>query len=363
VSQSVAKLMAPPAGWTVAQTGDAPKVVAAVLEQAIASGASDLYLLPESQGVRVRTKVAGQQLDHGWWPRPLGDHCLTHLKALGGLLTYRTQVAQDGVIRRPGAKGPVELRLAAMPTVHGERLALRLRGTGETPLRLAELGLEPAVVAALHLALRRGAGLVILTGPTGCGKTTTIYALVRELLAMGEDPASIITVEDPVESLLPGISQSSVSGQHEDWGYPQALRAALRQDVKTLVIGELRDREVVRVALDAALSGHRIITTFHAGDLAGVFGRLLHLGFEPFLVAATVNLVLTQRLWRGPEGALVPSAAVVAPDDELRELLCRKPSLGELRAHLSANPQADLRAQAEALVRAGQLAPSILEVL
>ncbi len=332
-----------------------PEFVDRVLREALAAGASDVYWIPGRGVVAVRQKVAGAQCVVAEIAPAFGEQCIARIKVMAGLLTYRTGIAQDGVIRElPGLPAGAELRVASLPTAHGERLTIRLLDRQRTPQRLDDLGYAPAVAAALRALLAQPGGMLVLTGPTGSGKTTTIYALVRELLGAGEDPAGIITIEDPVECEIAGISQVQVTRAGSDWGYAQALRAALRHDVKTLVIGEMRDRDVARVALEAALTGHRVITTFHAGDIAAVYARLLHQGFEPFLVAAAVTGVLSQRLCRRAAGAgMVPVAAVLAASDEWREFVTANPRLGELRRKARTIAGADLAAAGAALAAQG----------
>ena len=330
--------------------------VDAVLAQAVAAGASDVYWLPERENVAVRVKVAGVEQALATVPRAYGEQCVARLKVLAGLLTYRSAIAQDGAIRGVNGHADTELRVATMPTTCGERVTIRVLSRRHGLLRLDELGFASGVVQVLRDLLVRPTGMLVLTGPTGSGKTTTIYALIRELLDRGADPASIITIEDPVECEVPAVSQVQVTRAGEGWGYDEALRAALRQDVKTLVIGEMRDAGVVRVALDAALTGHRIVTTYHAGDIPGVYARLLHQGFEPFLVAGAVSGVLAQRLVPAAAGTgQVPVAAVLRVDDAWRDVVIATPGLDQLRRDIRRVPGADLEAAAHDLAAAGRI--------
>jgi len=304
---------------------DPVEFVDEILQTAMGENASDIYLVPLKSSYSVRIRTEGNQREIDTLPLEVGERCVARIKALAGLLSYRTSVAQDGVIR-----ADAEFRVATMPTIRGERVAIRIfRGT-TAPAPLDELGFEPETEEALRRVALRPEGLSILTGPTGSGKTTTIYAMIRLLVETERDPASIITIEDPVEQTIEGISQSSITN---DWSYADALKAALRQDVKTLVIGEMRDKEVVRVALDAALTGHRIISTYHAGDIPSVFARLLHQGFEPFLVAAAVSSVVSQRLVPKKPGDKTrrPVASVLEMDDDWRGFIASAPSLREIR--------------------------------
>ena len=330
-----------------------------ILAQAVTDRASDVYWIPGPKRVNIRFRIDGAQQDIAEVTDDYGARCIARLKVLAGLLTYRTRVSQDGVIR--GLKGlpDSELRVAVMPTSHGERISVRLLHGAAGLLALDDLGFPDEATAALRVMLAQPSGLVVLTGPTGCGKTTTIYAMVRELLKEQQDPASIITIEDPIEAEISGISQVSVTGE-PNWGYAAALRSALRQDVKTIVVGEMRDRDVVSVTLDAALTGHRVITTYHAGDIPSVYARMLHQGFEPFLVSSAVTGVLSQRLIPRKDGAgRVPVVAVLSPDDQWRDFVTRNPGLSDLRRKITGFPHADLQAVAKQMMGAGLISDTV----
>ncbi len=332
---------------------EAPEIVRDIFRAAIEQRATDIYFLPQKERLQVRWRVGGAQEDIVEMPRLIGDQCLTHVKVLGGLLTYRTNIAQDGVIRWPDP--PTEMRTASMPTIYGERITIRIMSNAVAPDYIEDLGFDAPSVETLQRVIARPHGLIILTGPTGCGKTTTIYALIRELIREQQDPASIITLEDPVERVIDGVSQVAVNGEGEEWNYDIALKAALRQDVKTLVVGEMRDRAVAKFVLDAALTGHRVITTYHAGDIPGVYARLLHQEFEPFLIAAAINGVVTQRLVQRPDAHPVPVVGLLEPDDSWREFICGNPDLGKIREEVRKRPGADIRRQAIALAEAGRI--------
>ncbi|OGV63805.1 MAG: hypothetical protein A2498_10685 [Lentisphaerae bacterium RIFOXYC12_FULL_60_16] len=320
--------------------------------QAIDRGASDLYWLPCANRLNIRLRRDGIQEDLADVPCEYGAQCVARIKVMSRLLTYRTKIAQDGVIRDFVHRAGAELRVSVMPTSRGERVSIRIQRTDHGPLYLEDLKFAPEVILSLRAMLERPSGLLVLTGPTGSGKTTTIYAMIRELLRSNQDPASIITIEDPIECAIDGISQTSVS-EGDGWGYAAALRSALRHDIKTLVVGEMRDPEVVRVTLDAALTGHRIITTFHAGDIPSVYARLLHQGFEPFLVAAAVTGVVSQRLIpRRDKAGQVPVVATLVPNDAWRDFITQNPGLGALRKQIARYPAADLPTVAGSLVQA-----------
>jgi len=342
---------------------DPERLVDAIIAEAVDARASDLFWIPASDRYDVCYRSDGRMESAVSIPREVGTQCVARIKVLASLLTYRTRIAQDGVIRYTRTTPDVEIRVAVLPSLHGERATLRIFRTDSPMLCLDELGFSPDATTTLNNILNRPGGLIILTGPTGAGKTTTIYALIRELIRRDEDPAGIITVEDPIEVTIDGVTQTAVT-THGDWNYKTALRAALRQDVKTLVIGELRDREIIETTLDAALSGHRVITTYHAGDIPGVYTRLLHQGIEPFLVASAVTGVVSQRLLPLENGqGLTPVAAVLDPDAPWRSLVMEKPGLTRLRDEIRKYPVADLALCAKHLVSEGIVAESDFKML
>ena len=326
---------------------EAHEIIDIILREAVKRKASDIYLLPDNQGYKICCRVDGVQSKLGQIDSIKGQQAATRLKVMSKLLTYRSQVAQDGVIKDQDNYPGIEFRVAVMPSVDGERVTVRILDKSHVPQYLDELGFSDKTVEHLREMLLRPNGMIVLTGPTGCGKTTTIYAMIRELIRSNQDPASIISIEDPVESRIDGITQVSLSKVSEEWNYALALRAALRQDVKTLVIGEMRDAEIIKVALDAALTGHRVITTFHAGDIPAVYTRILHHGFEPFLVASAISGVVSQRLLKRATGnGQIPLTSVLTPDDSWRDFIMRAPALSEIRKFIANYPGADLRSVA-----------------
>lgn len=322
----------------------ATEYVDSILIDAVQKSASDIYWLPAKKIIEIRYRVNGIQQNVDKIEREFGEQCLSRIKVLAGLLTYRSQIAQDGALRNVEGVEKVEFRASVMPTVHGERISIRVLDGNKQTLMLDELGFQADVLSEIKRLLSKSSGMIILTGPTGCGKTTSIYAMIRELLQSRQDPASIISIEDPVECEIEGISQVNLNRSNEEWNYATALKAALRQDIKTLVIGEMRDREVMKIALDAALTGHRVITTFHAGDIASVYGRILHQGFEPFMVAAAVNSVISQRLVMNyEEDNRIPAAAIFEPDDSWRDFITDNPGLTGIREKLRTQKGSDLK--------------------
>lgn len=307
------------------QQGSIPEQVQKVLKSALSENASDIYLLPYEQETKIRLKVKGVQKDVLTLDREVGLQCITRVKVLAGLLTYISKSAQDGSFEFEGSS----FRCSSIPTIHGERLTLRVLNSSNNLFHLSDLGYSEQVLNSMKDIISCKQGLILLTGATGSGKTTTMYALLRELLKSEQDHSSVISLEDPVEQRMDGISQVEVS---EEWNYSAALKASLRQDVKTLLIGELRDKEVVRVALDAALSGHRIISTYHAGDIVSIFSRLLHTGFEPFLIAGAISGCISLSLeYDNENNCYKPQAKCFKVDDAWRDIILNKPSMEELR--------------------------------
>jgi type II secretory ATPase GspE/PulE/Tfp pilus assembly ATPase PilB-like protein len=252
---------------------------------------------------------------------------------MGHLLTYRLDVPQEGRISTPlpatGKAGPpVDLRLAVMPTTHGLRAAVRMPAELIQPRSLEELGLPPAALDGLRGFAAADAGMLIVTGPAGSGKTTTIYALL-EHIARTSPGLSIIALEDPVERDLPGVTQIEVSPFGE-LTYERSLRSILRQDPQVLALGEIRDAATASLALQAALSGHRLVCTLHAASPGGAIARLVEMGMEPYQVTSALYGVLAQRLLRkrNPDGpgyrGRVPVAELALMNAEVREAVMRR---------------------------------------
>ena len=305
-----------------------PKLVEEILTGGLEQNASDIYLLPYEEECLVRFKVNGIQETHKTLNSEVGLQCISRIKVLGGLLTYISKSAQDGSFEFKDSS----FRCSSIPTIHGERLTLRILNSANNLSNLEDLGYSASTLEAMKQIVSCKQGLILLTGATGSGKTTTMYALVREILKREQDHSSVISLEDPVEQRLEGISQVEIN---EEWGYPEALKASLRQDVKTLLIGELRDHEVVRVALDAALSGHRIISTYHAGSIDSIFSRLLHTGYEPFLVANAISGCISLDLeYNQTAKCYLPTASCLIVDDECRDMIVKKPGIKALRDYL-----------------------------
>lgn len=277
----------------------ATQVVELLLAAATAAGASDVHLHPTPQGLLVQWRIDGVLLRIGEFPRGKAADVVARLKVLAELLTYKTDAPQEGRIRpaEAGANPAVEMRVSTFPTLHGERAVVRLFAGEQRFQQLADLGLPAEVEAALSKLLIETSGAILLTGPAGSGKTTTAYACVREIARASRGQRSVVTLEDPIESALPGVSQSQVQPA-AGFTLATGLRSLMRQDPEVILVGEIRDRETVETVFQAALTGHLVVSTFHAGSAAGALSRLSEMGLEPYLLTSGLRAVLHQRLVR-----------------------------------------------------------------
>lgn len=272
----------------------APEVVSRLIRQAEEAGASDIHLQRAAGGAQVAFRLDGVLTPVAELAPDVAEPVFGRIKFLARLKTYQESLPQDGRINQADSGARQDIRVATYPTVTGEKIVLRLfQQAAARPLR--GLGLPEEVTADLERFLRSHAGLLLLTGPAGSGKTTTIYGCLLSLLELGG--RHIITVEDPVEQILPGIMQTEVN-EARGLTYAVAARHLLRQDPQVLVLGEIRDEETANLAVRAALTGHLVISTLHAGSCQGVFERLLVMVAEAHAVMAAVELVLNQRLLR-----------------------------------------------------------------
>ena len=311
----------------------APKVLENLIQQAERANASDIHLQKRADATQVAFRLDGIVTPVSEIPAELADHVFGRIKFLARLKTYQDSLPQDGRIDKADVASQHDIRVATYPTVTGEKIVLRLFSDFTAPT-LHELAFPEPICAELEAFLRQTAGLLLLTGPAGSGKTTTIYACLRYLLELGG--RHIITVEDPVEQVVPGVMQTEVNDAR-GLTFSKAARHLLRQDPQVLVLGEIRDEETANIAVRAALTGHLVISTLHAGSCRGVFERLLVMCPDRFAVASVVGLVLNQRLIRrlcptchgdGCESCLrtgykgrAPLAEWVKMDEPMRERL------------------------------------------
>ncbi|APW63154.1 GspE/PulE family protein [Paludisphaera borealis] len=273
----------------------ATEVVDRVLAAAVQSGASDVHFQPVENGLDLRWRIDGVLRSVATLGRQGAPNVVARLKVLADLLTYRTDVPQEGRIR--GVAGQVEMRLSSFPTLHGEKAVVRLFAGPGRYLTLNDLGLPDEVGRVLSGLLDETSGAIVLSGPAGSGKTTTIYACLRELAKRSAGARSLTTLEDPIEAAIDGVSQSQVNTA-AGLTLEAGLRALLRQDPEVIAIGEVRDRTTAEIALQAALTGHLTLTTFHAGSACEVVGRLLDMGIEPYAIRSGLRAVVAQRLVR-----------------------------------------------------------------
>ncbi len=257
--------------------------------------ASDLHLQPTGEGLELRWRVDGVLVPLGTFPAGVAANVIARLKVLAGLLTYRSDVPQEGRIR--GGPADVELRVSTFPTLFGERAVVRLFGERLAFRSLDELGLPDEIARRLLRLLDETSGAIVLCGPAGSGKTTTLYACLHELAGRRDNLRSIVSVEDPVEKAIPGVAQSQVNPA-AGFDLAAALKSVLRQDPEVIMIGEIRDRATAEVALEASLTGQLVLTSFHAGSACEALGRLLDMGIEPYILRSGLRAVIFQRLVR-----------------------------------------------------------------
>ncbi|MET3131820.1 general secretion pathway protein E [Oxalobacteraceae bacterium GrIS 1.11] len=275
---------------------DAPviRMINALLTQALREGASDIHIEPFEQTSVVRFRIDGSLRDVVRPRKAIHGSLISRIKIMAQLDIAEKRLPQDGRITlRVGGK-PVDVRVSTLPTGHGERAVLRLLDKEAGRLDLGHLGMSPAMLPEFDGLLKQPHGIVLVTGPTGSGKTTTLYAALSRLNA---STTNILTVEDPIEYDLIGVGQTQVNPRI-DMSFAKALRAILRQDPDVIMIGEIRDLETAQIAVQASLTGHLVLATLHTNDAAAAVTRLLDMGIEPFLLSSSLLGVLAQRLVR-----------------------------------------------------------------
>jgi len=272
-------------------------LVSNILAKANGCKATDVYIEPWVDKLQVYFRVDGVMLHITDLPKELGPNIIARLKFLANLLSYRQDIPQEGRIAQADSLKGVEVRVSTFPTIHGERVALRLFRQENKKFILEDLGLEPGVLKSLKDAIGERTGAVLFTGPGGSGKTTSIYSCLSHIAKNEKTRRHIVTLEDPVEQVLEGVSQTQVSPS-TGFDFSLGLRSLLRQDPEVILVGEMRDPETARVAIEAALSGHLLFSTLHAGSSCGVISRLLEMGLELYLLTSSLRLILNQRLLR-----------------------------------------------------------------
>lgn len=272
------------------------KIVDSSLNMAYASRASDIHLDPEEKALRMRFRIDGVLHDVYRFPKELSSEIITRIKVQSGLRTDEHQAAQDGRMRFKGEMDEkfVDVRVAIAPTYYGENCVMRLLADHSQNFDLVKLGFSELNLKRVRKAMAKPYGMILTTGPTGSGKTTTLYMILKEL---NKPEISIVTIEDPIEYSLPGVDQIQVN-KRTGLEFATGLRSILRQDPNIVMVGEIRDGETASIAVNAAMTGHLVLSTLHTNDSAVTIPRLLDLGVEPFLIASTVNIAIGQRLVR-----------------------------------------------------------------
>ena len=276
---------------------DIPHLVNSIVHDAVDAGASDIHIEPWETSLMVRVRISGVLTELAQLPLDFTDKMSGRVKVMANLISYVTDLPQEGHAPASPDFGNVELRVSTFPTVRGEKIVLRIFDPTNRSFDLGGLGFDDETLVVMRKLLARPSGLLLLTGPTGSGKTTAIYAALCHLISRAGPSVSIATVEDPVEFHLPMISQAQINPA-KDFTYPVALRSLMRQDPQVIMIGEIRDPETAAIAVQAGLTGHLVISTTHSGSTAGVFARLLNMDIEPFLLASSIIGVLGLRLVR-----------------------------------------------------------------
>lgn len=280
------------------QVDDAPivRLVDRLITDAVSQRASDVHVEPAVGPTRVRFRIDGLLRDVMTVPRTAHASLVSRLKILSGLDIAERRIPQDGRARFRAGHRDIEARVSTLPSMHGEKIVLRLLARADDVAGVDTLGLDSTQRAAVDVAMESPQGLILITGPTGSGKTSTLYALLREA---NIPDRNIVTLEDPVEIAMPGITQVQV---HERSGltFAKGLRSVLRQDPDMVLLGEVRDTETAELALQASMTGHLVLTTLHTNDSVAALSRLVDMGVEPFLVASSLTLVAAQRLVRRP---------------------------------------------------------------
>lgn len=287
------------ADLTALTADDAVALTDEIILAAILRQASDIHLDPERDFLRVRFRVDGILEDYHRLPLSIHPALCSRIKILSGMDIAERRAPQDGAFafRFGPSDSPqaIDIRVASLPIKHGERLMLRLLSAQDRRLSLEQLGMSSEILSAVERVLVQPHGLMLLTGPTGSGKTTTLYATIQRLLATM--PLNILTVEDPIEYEIPGVGQAEVDSA-DKVSFQKALRSLLRHDPDILMIGEIRDSDSLDIAVKAALTGHLVLSTLHTNTAPGAVIRLVNMGVQPHLIGATLRLSVAQRLVR-----------------------------------------------------------------
>lgn len=279
-----------------AEIGSGPivKLVNTIITKGVEAGASDIHIEPYDKELRVRFRIDGILREVMKPPKKMHKAVVSRIKIMAKMKIAEKRLPQDGRIKVRIKRKPIDFRVASMPTIYGEKMALRILDRSAISFNLEDLGFEKEQLDKFLQAIRMPFGIVLVTGPTGCGKTTTLYAALEKINSL---EVNITTAEDPVEYSLVGINQVQMR-EMVGLTFASALRSYLRQDPNIIMVGEIRDKETAEISIRASLTGHLVLSTVHTNAAAATITRLVNMGVEPFLLASTLDLVLSERLLR-----------------------------------------------------------------
>lgn len=279
---------------TIVQDSPISKALSAILDYAAKNRASDIHIEPLEKELKIRCRIDGVLREIMKLPKVTEAPLVSRVKILSNLKIDEHRIPQDGQFTVRVAGKEIDLRVAISPVVWGEQVVIRLLDKSGTSFKLEDMGYTGRALRTIRDGLKRSNGMILTSGPTGSGKSTSLYALIQEIMS---DEINIVTLEDPVEYKMPGVNQIQVNA---DVGltFASGLRSILRQDPNVVMVGEIRDKETATLAVQAALTGHLVFSTLHTNSAAGILPRLLDMGIEPFLIASTVHTVIGQRLVR-----------------------------------------------------------------
>ncbi len=273
---------------------DAPvtKIVAVILQHASSGNASDIHIEPGPENIKVRFRVDGVLYTSIFLPKTVLDAVVARIKILTNMKLDERRKPQDGRFSARIEGRKIDFRVSTLPTYYGEKVVIRILDPDKTKLNLNKTGLSAENMAAIERAVNRPYGMILVTGPTGSGKTTTLYGMLQRL---DREKNNVISLEDPVEYSIEGVSQSQVRPEI-NYTFANGLRSILRQDPDIIMVGEIRDSETAKLAIQAALTGHLVLSTLHTNNTAGVIPRLIDMGVDPYLIAAVLIMAIAQRL-------------------------------------------------------------------
>jgi len=293
------------------------KVVAVILRHAVEGKASDIHIEPTREKSRVRFRVDGVLHSSIFLPLNVHPAVVARIKVLSNLKIDETRIPQDGRFSTKIDNKNIDFRVSTFPTTNGEKVALRILDSSEGMRSFEDLGLEGRNYETVKKAVQKPYGLILATGPTGCGKTTTLYAILNTL---NKEGVNIVTLEDPVEYLMEGVNQSQVKPEI-GYSFAHGLRQVLRQDPNIIMVGEIRDEETASLAINAALTGHVVLSTLHTNNAVGVIPRLIDMKVNPFLIPPALGVAIAQRL----VGRLCPNCKnKIAPNKEIKEMILKE---------------------------------------